>query len=198
VPQGMKKTAKGKTLSTAASELEKLADQHAVIGEVLEYRELTKLKSTYVDALIPLVTESTGRIHADFNQTVAATGRLSSSNPNMQNIPAADDGYGRKVRDAFIAEEGKTLVAIDYSQIELRLAAHIAKEQVMIDAFNNGEDIHWRTAATMFGEEKASEHRRIAKVINFGILYGMGANRLAEAANISYQEAKDYIETYFA
>ncbi|MBU1915562.1 DNA polymerase I, partial [Patescibacteria group bacterium] len=195
---GIKKTEKGKTLSTAASELEKICDQHEIISLILDYRELAKLKSTYIDALPPLVDPKTNRIHADFNQTVTATGRLSSSNPNLQNIPTASTEYGRKVRDAFIAENGYTLLAADYSQIELRIAAHIAKEEVMIKSFHQGEDIHWRTAAEMFGEDKAKENRRIAKAINFGILYGMGPQRLAASANISLQEARNYIETYFA
>jgi DNA polymerase-1 len=194
----MKKTAKSRTISTAAAELIKIRDQHGIIDAILDYREFTKLKSTYVDALPPLVDPGSERIHAEFNQTVAATGRLSSSNPNLQNIPTADTEYGKKVRDAFVAEKGFTLIAADYSQIELRLAAHMTGEKVMIEAFKNGEDIHWRTAATMFGEARAEETRRIAKVINFGILYGMGAMRLAEAAKITFAEAKDYIDTYFA
>ena len=195
---GIKKTEKGGTLSTAASELEKIRDQHKIIQPLLDYRELAKLRSTYVDALPPLVDPVTGRIHADFNQTVTATGRLSSSNPNLQNIPTAGTEYGKKVRDSFVAENGYVLLAADYSQIELRIAAHIANEKAMIKAFRDGEDIHWRTAAEMFGEERAADSRRIAKAINFGILYGMGAQRLAASADISYNEAREYIETYFA
>ncbi|MEY4723831.1 MAG: polymerase [Candidatus Parcubacteria bacterium] len=196
-PLGLKKTAKGGTLSTAAAELEKLRDAHPIIGKILEYRELTKLKSTYVDSLPALVHPKTGRIHAEFNQTVAATGRLSSANPNLQNIPTPETEEGRKVRNAFIAPKGRTLVSADYSQFELRIVAHIAHEKVMIDAFRKGEDIHWRTSAQMFGEENADKNRRIAKVINFGILYGMGPQRLAENANISFLEAKQYIDKYF-
>ncbi len=195
---GIKKTVKGKTLSTAASELEKIKDEHEVIPLILEYRELTKLKSTYVDALPPLVEPTTKRIYANFNQTVTATGRLSSSNPNLQNIPTSGTEYGKKVRDAFVAGRGFTLIAADYSQIELRIAAHIAEEKSMIEAFKNGEDIHWSTAVAMFGEERAKDSRRIAKAINFGILYGMGAQRLAISADISYNEAREYIDTYFA
>ncbi len=194
---GLKKTAKEKTLSTAAAELEKLRDAHPIITDILDYRELAKLKSTYVDALPLLVHPKTGRIHAEFNQTVAATGRLASSNPNLQNIPTAETDYGRQVRNGFVAARGCTLIAADYSQIELRLAAHIAKEKTMIDAFKKGEDIHLRTAIEMFGEEGADKHRRIAKVINFGILYGMGSHRLAESTGISLLEAKDYIDRYF-
>ncbi|MEA3249352.1 MAG: DNA polymerase I [Patescibacteria group bacterium] len=196
--EGIKKTQKGGTLSTAASELAKLKNEHEIIGHILSYRELTKLKSTYVDALPPLTDKKDGRIHADFNQTVTATGRLSSSNPNMQNIPTAGTEYGKKVRNAFVASKGYTLLAADYSQVELRIAAHIAKEEHMIKAFKDGEDIHWRTAVEMFGEDEAKDRRRVAKAINFGILYGMGANRLAESAEISFAEAREYIETYFA
>jgi DNA polymerase-1 len=195
---GLKNTAKGKTLSTAAAELEKLKDAHPIIEEILRYRELAKLQSTYIEALPMLVNPRTGRIHAEFNQTVTATGRLSSSNPNLQNIPTSETDYGRRVRNGFVASKGFVLVAADYSQIELRIAAHIAKEKVMISAFKKGEDIHWRTAVEMFGEKDAASRRRIAKVINFGILYGMGPNRLADAADISFGEARAYIEKYFA
>jgi len=197
-PAGLKKTVSGQTLSTAAAELEKIKDQHEIVGLILDYRELAKLQSTYVEALPPLVDPKTGRIHADFNQTVTATGRLSSSNPNLQNIPTAGSEYGKKVRDAFVARDGSVLLAADYSQIELRIAAHIADEQTMIDAFRSGEDIHYRTAVEMFGEDKAKESRRIAKAINFGILYGMGAQRLAASTDLPVVEARDYIDQYFA
>ncbi len=197
-PEGLKKTSKNKTLSTAASELEKLKGTHPIIDDVLRYRELAKLQSTYIEAIPGYVHPKTGRIHAEFNQTVAATGRLSSANPNMQNIPTSETEYGKRVRNGFVATKGYVLVAADYSQIELRIAAHIAHEKVMIDAFKKGEDIHWRTAAEMFGEREAGSHRRIAKVINFGILYGMGANRLSDAAGISFADAREYIEKYFA
>ncbi len=196
--EGIKKTAKGGGLSTAASELEKIRREHEIIGHILSYRELTKLKSTYVDALPPLVNKKDGRIHAEFNQAVTATGRLSSSNPNLQNIPTAGTEYGKQVRNAFVADRGYTLLAADYSQIELRIAAHLAKEKHMIKAFKDGEDIHWRTAVEMFGEAEAKSRRRVAKAINFGILYGMGANRLAESAAISHAEAREYIDRYFA
>ncbi len=195
---GLKKTAKEKTLSTAASELEKLRDAHPIIADILDYRELTKLKSTYVDTLPTVINKKTGRIHAEFNQTVAATGRLSSANPNLQNIPTSDTEYGKKVRNGFVAPKGRTLISADYSQIELRIAAHIAKDKTMIDAFRHGEDIHWRTAMEMWGESEATAKRRVAKVINFGILYGMGATRLAESAGITFMEAKEYIDRYFA
>lgn len=196
--EGLKKTSKNKTLSTAASELEKLKGAHPIVDEVLRYRELAKLQSTYIEAIPGYVHPKTGRVHAEFNQTVAATGRLSSANPNMQNIPTAETDYGKRVRNGFVPSKGYVLVAADYSQIELRIAAHIANEKVMIGAFKNGEDIHWRTAVEMFGEKDAAAQRRIAKVINFGILYGMGANRLSDAAEISFNEAREYIQKYFA
>ncbi len=196
--EGMKKTAKNKSVSTAASELEKLRDQHPIIEMMLAYREATKLKSTYVDAIPLLVNPATQRVHAKFNQTVAATGRLSSADPNLQNIPTPETEYGKRVRDGFVAAKGYVFVAADYSQFELRVAAHLAQEPSMIDAFKRGEDIHQRTAATMFGEEQAASHRRIAKVINFGILYGMGPRKLAENAGISFEQARKYIEQYFA
>lgn len=195
--EGMKKTAKNKTLSTAASELEKLKDAHPIVEKILRYRELTKLLSTYVEA-IPTYVAADGRVHAEFNQTVAATGRLSGANPNMQNIPAPETDYGKRVRSGFVASKGYSLLAADYSQIELRIAAHIANEKAMIKAFTDGEDIHQRTAVLMFGEAEAASKRRIAKVINFGIIYGMGPNALAGNADITFGEARDYIAQYFA
>jgi DNA polymerase-1 len=196
-PQGVRKNEKSGGLSTAASELEKLRGEHSIIGDILVYRELAKLKSTYIDALPELIDPADKRLHARFNQAVTATGRLSSSDPNLQNIPVAGSDWGRRVRDAFRAAPGFTLLAADWSQIELRIAAHIAKEQVMIDAFHAGEDIHRRTAVRMFGEENADSMRRVAKVINFGILYGMGPQLLSESANLSFAEARDYIRRYF-
>ena len=196
--QGVKKTAKGGELSTAAAELLKLRGSHPIVDAILEYRELVKLKSTYLDVLPEIVNPETGRIHARFNQTVTATGRLSSSDPNLQNIPTADSEYGQKLRQGFVAADGCVLLAADYSQIELRLAAHIAQERHMMAAFRDGEDIHRRTAAEMWGEAEADAKRRLAKVINFGILYGMGPQRLSESAGISFIEARDYIDRYFA
>jgi DNA polymerase-1 len=193
---GLKKTAKSKSVSTAASELEKLRGAHAIIGHIIDWRELAKLKSTYVDALPELVRG--GRIHASFNQAVTATGRLSSSEPNLQNIPTAETENGRLVRNAFVASPGFVLLGADYSQIELRIAAHIAREKAMIRAFRRGEDIHRATAAEMFGEREADAKRRIAKTINFGILFGMGANRLSESAGIQLEEAREYIARYFS
>ena len=195
---GVKKTAKGGDLSTAAAELEKLRGAHPIIDAISTYRELAKLKSTYVDVLPTLVKEETGRIHASFNQTVTATGRLSSSDPNLQNIPTGETEYGKQVRNGFVAPDGCILLAADYSQIELRIAAHIANEKTMIEAFRKGEDIHWRTAVEMFGETEAADKRRLAKVINFGILYGMGPQRLAETTGITFVEAREYIDRYFA
>lgn len=194
--KGIKKTKTG--FSTAASELEKLWDKHEIIPLISEYRELTKLQSTYVDALPKLVKQD-GRIHSSFNQTVAATGRLSSSDPNLQNIPIKTE-LGREIRKAFVAPKGKVLIAADYSQIELRLAAIIAKDKPFIQAFNDGADIHTRTAAQMWEvseEDVTKEQRRAAKAINFGILYGMGARALSKSAGVSFSEAKEFIERYF-
>lgn len=192
----IKKTKSG--YSTAASELEKLWDQHEIIPLVSEYREFAKLKSTYVDALPKLVAED-GRIHSNFNQTVAATGRLSSSDPNLQNIPARTE-IGREIRKAFVVPDGYTLVAIDYSQFELRLAASMAEDASFIEAFNQGADIHTRTAAEILGkheEEVTKSERSAAKAINFGILYGMGSTSLAKTTGFSRTEAKGFIEAYF-
>ena len=197
-PTGVKKTAKNKTISTAASELEKLRGVHPIIALILDYREISKVHSTYVTPLPALVDTLTGRIHSTFQQTVTATGRLSSVDPNLQNIPTPDTVYGKKVRNGFVAPHGRVLVACDYSQFELRIVAHMVQEQIMIDAFTNGEDIHRRTAVHMWGETHADEKRRIAKTINFGILYGMGPHRLAESANISVIEAREFIDQYFA
>ncbi|MEK7619796.1 MAG: DNA polymerase I [Patescibacteria group bacterium] len=194
--KGIKKTKTG--FSTAAPELEKLWDAHEIIPLLSEYRELTKLQSTYVEALPKLVAKD-GRVHTSFNQTVAATGRLSSSDPNLQNIPIKTD-LGREIRKAFVAPRGKILVAADYSQIELRLAAVIAKDRPFIQAFQEGADIHTRTAAEVWdvSEEKVTkEQRRAAKAINFGILYGMGPRSLSRSTGLSMEEAKHFIERYF-
>lgn len=196
--EGVKKTAKNKVISTAAAELEKLRNDHPIIPLLIDYRELSKLLSTYVAPLPLLANAKDGRIHTDFQITIAATGRLSSIDPNLQNIPTAETEYGKKVRSGFVAPTGRVLVSCDYSQFELRVVAHLAKEPSMINAFKRGEDIHYRTAVEMFGEKDAAHKRRIAKVINFGILYGMGPHRLSESAGISLQEARDYIDQYFA
>ncbi len=194
--KGIKKTKTG--FSTAAPELEKLWDTHEIIPLLSEYRELTKLQSTYVEALPKLVAKD-GRVHTSFNQTVAATGRLSSSDPNLQNIPIKTE-LGREIRKAFVAPRGKILVAADYSQIELRLAAVIAKDKPFIQAFQEGADIHTRTAAEVWEvaqEKVTSEQRRAAKAINFGILYGMGPRSLSRSTGLSMEEAKRFIERYF-
>jgi DNA polymerase-1 len=166
---------------------------------ILQYRTLAKLKSTYLDALVKIVNPRTGRIHSSFNQTVAATGRLSSSNPNLQNIPIRGE-EGREIRKGFIAEEGYYLLSADYSQVELRLFAHYSGDDALIDAFNRGQDIHARTASEILGvaiDGVTSDMRRIAKAINFGIIYGMGAKKLADELNIDNKTAKEYIESYY-
>ncbi len=194
--KGIKKTKTG--FSTAAPELEKIAEDHQIVDRISEYRELAKLKGTYADAL-PRLVQRDGRIHARFNQCVAATGRLSGSDPNLQNIPIRSD-LGREIRKAFVASPGYTLLSADYSQIELRLAASIAKDKSFTDAFNDGADIHKRTAAEMWEiDEKdvTKEQRYAAKAINFGILYGIGARALAKSANVRFEEAKDFIDRYF-
>ncbi|MBU0707488.1 DNA polymerase I [Patescibacteria group bacterium] len=192
---GMTKTG----YSTAATELEKMHDAHPIVPLIIEYRELSKLKSTYIDALPELINPQTGHVHTSFNQTITATGRLSSSNPNFQNIPIRTP-LGREIRKAFIASPGFQILAADYSQIELRVVASIANDKSMLDAFRNDEDIHARTAAEIHGcelEDVSKDMRRHAKTINFGILYGMGTYGLARSAKMEVSEASDYIETYF-
>lgn len=193
--KGIKRTKSG--YSTAASELEKLRAAHPVISMIEEYRELSKLASTYVDALPRLVAKD-GRVHTSYNQTVTATGRLSSSEPNLQNIPIRTE-LGREIRKAFVAPKGKTLIAADYSQIELRLVSVIANDKNFQQAFREGADIHRRTAAEVWGvdEEKVTkEQRRAAKAINFGIIYGMGPRALAASTGLSFGEAQEFIERY--
>lgn len=195
--KGIKKTKSG--FSTAASELEKLWDLHELIPLISEYREIAKLKSTYIDTL-PQLIQSDGRIHTTFQQTVAATGRLASSDPNMQNIPIRTE-LGNDIRRAFIAKNGSVLIAADYSQIELRLAAILSKDESFLKAFNDGADIHKRTAAEILEkseEEVTKEERSAAKAINFGILYGMGARNLARSTGFSQEEAAAFIKRYFA
>jgi DNA polymerase-1 len=194
---GLAKTKTG--TSTAAAELDKLQGAHPIIDLILEHRELSKLKSTYTDSLPELINPKTGRIHTSFNQTVTATGRLSSSEPNLQNIPIRTE-LGKKIRRAFVASKGKKIVAVDYSQIELRIAAGLSGDKKMLMAFKNGEDIHRRTAAEVFGvqaEQVMPEMRRKAKEVNFGVLYGLGARGLAQRTNTSYEEAMLFIEKYF-
>lgn len=186
--------------STDVEVLEELALAHPLPGKVLEYRQLAKLKGTYADALPALVHPRTGRIHATFHQLVAATGRLSSSNPNVQNIPIRTE-LGRRIRQAFVPEPGWTFLAADYSQIELRILAHLSGEEALVEAFRRGEDIHARTAARLLGvapEAVTPEMRRLAKVVNFGVLYGISGFGLAQAASLDRREAQRYIDEYFA
>jgi DNA polymerase-1 len=193
------KYGKGKAVSTAADILETLAEEHAIARKVLDYRQLAKLKETYVDALPLLIDAATGRLHTTFNQTGAATGRLSSSNPNLQNIPIRTE-LGREIRAAFVPRPGWKLIVADYSQIELRLLAHMSRDAVLLEAFRNGEDIHTRTAAEVFGVPPlmvTPEHRRNAKAVNFGIVYGQTAFGLAASLGIERREADLYIRAYF-
>ncbi|MEK7515262.1 MAG: DNA polymerase I [Patescibacteria group bacterium] len=193
----IKKTSTGRA-STAAGELEKLVGSHPIIEKILDYRELEKLISTYIEPF-PALIATDGRIHTTYNQTVAATGRLSSQDPNLQNIPTRT-APGREFRKAFVPAPGSVLVSCDYSQLELRLAAHIAEDPVMIEAFRTGQDIHARTAATIFKvplEEVTKDMRRQAKVLNFGILYGMGSLGFARAAGVDRATATAFIEQYF-
>ncbi|MDD5434172.1 MAG: DNA polymerase I [Nitrospira sp.] len=198
---GLKPVKKTKTgFSTDEGVLTELARQHDLPAEILSYRQLAKLKSTYTDALPELINPETKRIHTSFSQTVAATGRLSSSKPNLQNIPIRTE-MGLRIREAFTAEEGHVFLSADYSQIELRVLAHLSGDEVLIDAFKKGEDIHTRTAAEVFGlspEEITPEMRRRAKAVNFGIVYGISPYGLSADLGISQQEAKKYIDNYFA
>jgi DNA polymerase-1 len=191
---------KGKTgYSTAANELEKLRLIHPIIDCISSYREYAKLKNTYVDAL-PAQVDEDGRVHTTFNLTVAQTGRLSSTDPNLQNIPVRSE-LGKTIRTAFVADENSVFVSADYSQFELRLAAVLANDHDMIEVFNNGEDIHVRTASEIYGialEDVTKEQRSAAKTINFGILYGMSPHGLAAATGMSFEEAREFIERYFS
>lgn len=193
----LKKSRKTKTgYSTNQQVLEKLRGDHPVVDNMLEHRTLAKLKSTYVDALPTLVRKSTGRLHTDFNQSVVATGRLSSSNPNLQNIPIRTE-FSRQIRQAFIPEEGWLLVAADYSQIELRILAHLSQEPVLVDAYRNGKDVHRVTAQLLFDKlEITSEERRLGKIINFGVIYGMGAQRFARESGFNNDAGKKFIAKY--
>ncbi|MEN2997928.1 MAG: DNA polymerase I [Brevinematia bacterium] len=194
----VKKTKTG--YSTDEEVLEELAQDYEIAQSILKYRTLVKLKTTYVDELPSMVIRSTGRIHTSFNQTVTATGRLSSSNPNLQNIPVRDE-IGKKIRTAFIAEEGKVLGSFDYSQIELRVLAHVSEDEVLINQFYEGRDIHSETASKILGirpEEITPEHRRIGKTINFGIVYGISAYGLSKQLKVSTSEANEIINRYFA
>jgi DNA polymerase I len=190
---------KAKARSTAADVLEELSAQHPLPAKIIEFREISKLKSTYVDALPELIHPETGRLHTSFSQTGTATGRLSSSDPNLQNIPIRTE-LGRQIRAAFVAEKGKVLLSADYSQIELRVMAHFSQDPVLVEAFRNGEDIHARTAQEVFGVgplAQTAEHRRAAKAINFGIIYGLSPFGLAQQLGIEQKEAAQFINAYF-
>jgi DNA polymerase-1 len=193
------KYGKGRTISTAVDVLEELAEDHPIARMVLDYRQLTKLKSTYVDALPALINPATGRLHTTFDQTGTATGRLSSANPNLQNIPIRTE-LGRGIRAAFIAEPGHVLLTADYSQIELRLLAHFSRDPLLVEAYRRGDDIHTLTASQVFGVPPlmvTAEHRRSAKVVNFGIVYGLSAFGLSQQLGIETGEAKQFIANYF-
>ena len=190
-----KKTKTG--YSTDEKVLNALKDEHAIIIYLLEYREMFKLYSTYIEPLLALAyKDENSRIYTSFVQTGTATGRLSSKNPNLQNIPTKTD-LGRRIREAFVAPEGRMLIGIDYSQIELRLLAHFSQDAVLVDAFNHDKDIHLQTAIALFGEDEAASKRGIAKTVNFGLLYGMGPKKLSETLAITTKEAKEIIEKYF-
>jgi DNA polymerase-1 len=194
-----RKTRKAGHYATGVEVLEELAETYEIAGLILDYRELSKLKNTYLDALPRLVNPRTGRIHTSYNQMVAATGRLSSSNPNLQNIPIKSE-RGRKIRLAFIAEQEYQILSADYSQIELRVMAHLSQDPVLVEAFLKGEDIHARTAQEVFGMNammNPQEFRRHAKVINFGIMYGLSAFGLAQSLKITRNEAQQFIDNYF-
>ena len=194
----VKRTSTG-ALSTAAEELEKLRDEHPIIELILQWRELSKLTGTYIEPFPTLIADD-GRVHTTYNQTGTATGRLSSQDPNLQNIPTKTE-LGQRFRSAFVAEKGNELLSLDYSQLELRLVAHIADDAVMREAFERGEDIHTKTASVVFGvpsENVSPQQRRQAKVLNFGIIYGMGSVGFARAAGISRDEARAFMDEYFS
>ncbi len=200
---GLKADASWKTASgfysTNAEVLESLSGQHPVVDLVLEHRELSKLKSTYVDALPSAVDEKTGRVHTSYSQVGAVTGRLSSNNPNLQNIPIRSE-LGRRVRNGFIAEKGNVLLSVDYSQIELRIVAHMAQDAGMLEAFRRGQDIHATTAAAIYNiplEQVTKDQRRHAKAINFGLIYGMSAFGLTRSTDLTLAEAEDFVAAYF-
>ena len=195
--RGLKKTRSG--FSTDADTLEKLAAVHPIARKLIEYRTISKLKSTYADALSEVIHSGTGRIHTTWHQALVATGRVSSSDPNLQNIPTRSV-EGRRIRRAFVPRPGCIFVSADYSQIDLRVLAHLSGDRTLVDAFNTGEDIHLRTATEVLGvtaDKVNAEARRLAKVINFGIIYGMGPQRLAGELGIALDEASDYIKRYF-
>ncbi|GAB4581108.1 MAG: DNA polymerase I [Anaerolineales bacterium] len=197
-PQGTRKNASGH-YSTAVDVLESIREDNEVVEWILEHREISKLKSTYVDALPAQVNPRTGRVHTSYNQTGSVTGRIASSDPNLQNIPIRTE-LGRRVRKAFVAEPGNTLLAVDYSQVELRIVAHMANDQAMIAAFRAGQDIHAATAAAVAGiplEQVTKSQRRHAKAINFGLIYGMSAFGLTRTTDLTLAESEDFVKAYF-
>ncbi len=194
--KGIKKTQRG--YSTGAKELDKLKELHPIVPKLIEYREVAKLLNTYIVPL-PGLADINGRIHTTFTQDVTATGRLSSLNPNLQNIPTRTE-LGKKIREGFVAEEGKVMISADYAQFELRLAAALSGDEALVKDFNDGVDIHTKTAAEVYGvkmEEVTKEQRRMAKVVNFGIIYGMSAKGLADATGMTIEEAKKFVKQYF-
>jgi DNA polymerase-1 len=197
---GLRSTKRTKTgRSTDAEVLEALAEEHPLPGIVLEHRAIAKLKGTYVDALPRLVHPDTGRIHTKWSQAVAATGRISSQDPNLQNIPIRTD-LGKSIRRAFVAPPGHLIVSADYSQIELRVLAHLSQDPVLVDTFRKGQDVHVRTAMEIFGvaaDGVTEEMRRRSKTVNFGVIYGMGESALAKRLGISRAEAARFIDAYF-
>ncbi|MBI5203352.1 MAG: DNA polymerase I [Nitrospirae bacterium] len=197
---GLKPGRKTKTgFSTDVGVLEELAATHELPREILNWRSLTKLKTTYVDVLPGLVNPKTGRVHTSFNQTATATGRLSSSDPNLQNIPIKGE-WGKRIRETFIPEKGNLLLSADYSQVELRILAHLSKDEALVEAFTKGIDVHTRTASEIFGvptDRVTPEMRRTAKTVNFGVIYGISPFGLSETLSVSWDEAKKYIEKYF-
>jgi len=185
--------------STAASVLEEMTDEHPIINAILEHRELAKIKSTYADALPREVNPKTGRVHSSFKQTGSVTGRLASSNPNLQNIPIRSE-IGKEIRRAFVAEKGWVLLAVDYSQIELRIVAHMSGDKAMLQAFQDGKDIHTATAAAISGDpldKITPDLRRQAKAVNFGLIYGMSAFGLSRSTDLTLPEAETFVQRYF-
>jgi DNA polymerase-1 len=198
---GLSKKRRGKTgFSTDARVLAAIREEHEIVGKIESWRELSKLKSTYFDALPDLITPETGRLHTTFNQAATTTGRLSSTNPNLQNIPIRTE-LGRKIRSCFVAEPGCRLISADYSQVELRILAHVAGEDVLKQIFERGEDVHAATAAEVLKlapEQIGPGERSRAKAVNFGIVYGLSAHGLSEQLQIPHEEAAEYIENYLA
>jgi DNA polymerase-1 len=197
-PDQGRKTTSGH-FSTSADVLEEMRSVHPVVATILDQREISKLKSTYADALPAQIDPYTGRVHTSYSQTGSVTGRLASSDPNLQNIPIRTE-LGRRIRQAFIAAPGQVLLSVDYSQIELRIVAHMAEDKAMIEAFDQDQDIHAATAAAVFGlapDQVSPDVRRRAKAINFGLIYGMSAYGLSRTSDLTLAEAEEFVKTYF-